>query len=42
LLVCRYLGWQAEAARSYFLRAWEVIRPAALGRPACPPRIWNL
>jgi urease accessory protein len=42
LLVCRYLGWEAEAARRYFLRAWEIIRPAVLGQAACPPRIWKL
>jgi urease accessory protein len=42
LLVCRYLGWEAEAARRYFLRAWEIIRPAVLGQAACPPRVWCL
>ncbi|MFH1035503.1 MAG: urease accessory protein UreD [Pseudomonadota bacterium] len=42
LLVCRFLGWEAEAARRYFGRAWEIIRPAVLGLPACPPRIWSL
>ncbi len=42
MLVCRYLGWEAESCRRYFLRAWEIIRPAVLGLPACPPRIWSL
>jgi urease accessory protein len=39
-LVCRYLGPYAEEARRCFVRAWELLRPAGLGRPACPPRIW--
>ncbi len=42
VLVCRYLGPEAEAARAFFLRAWQVIRPALLGAEACPPRIWSL
>jgi len=40
VLVCRYLGPHAEEARRYFIAAWEVLRPAALQRTACPPRIW--
>ena len=42
LIVCRYLGWEAEAARAYFLRAWESLRPAVMGQPANVPRIWRL
>lgn len=42
LLVCRYLGWEAEAARGHFLRAWEVARPAVAGQAARPPRVWGL
>ncbi len=41
VLVCRYLGAQAEPARLAFTRAWAVLRPGLLGRPACPPRIWR-
>lgn len=40
-LICRYLGQHAERARRCFTRAWEVMRPAALGREACMPRIWR-
>ncbi len=40
VLVCRYLGWQAEHARSAFIAAWRVIRPQLAGQPACEPRIW--
>lgn len=42
LIVCRYLGWEAEAARAHFLRAWEIMRPAVAGQAACPPRVWGL
>lgn len=41
VLVCRYLGDRAEAARHRFASAWSAIRPRLLGRPACPPRIWR-
>ena len=40
ILVCRYLGWQAEHARRAFIAAWRVIRPQLTGQPACEPRIW--
>ncbi|MGH8659663.1 MAG: urease accessory protein UreD [Gammaproteobacteria bacterium] len=41
LLVCRFLGNTAEAARACFASTWGVIRPMLIGRPACPPRIWQ-
>jgi urease accessory protein len=41
VLVCRYLGDHAEAARYCFTNAWSTIRPGLLGRTACPPRIWR-
>ena len=41
LLVCRYLGASAEHARRYFARAWALVRPAVIGRPAHAPRIWS-
>lgn len=41
LLVCRYLGDQAQAARDCFVRAWEALRPIVMGQGACPPRIWR-
>jgi urease accessory protein len=40
VLVCRYLGDDAERARALFAAAWAVLRPAVLGRPTCAPRIW--
>lgn len=41
VLVCRYLGTEAQRARQCLVAAWSIIRPALLGRPACEPRIWN-
>jgi urease accessory protein len=40
-LVCRYLGGSAERARAYLSRVWSLVRPALVGRPPCPPRIWS-
>jgi urease accessory protein len=39
-LIVRYLGTSAAAAQSVFVAAWELLRPALLGRPPCRPRIW--
>lgn len=41
VLVCRYLGTQAQRARQCLTRAWQLIRPALAGREACIPRVWN-
>lgn len=41
LLVARYLGPSAEAARAWFVALWAVLRPAIVGRPAAVPRIWH-
>jgi urease accessory protein len=41
VLVCRYLGAQAQAALRRFESAWRAVRPLLLNRPACPPRIWR-
>jgi urease accessory protein len=40
VLVCRYLGADAGRARAHFVHLWRLLRPALLGRPPCPPRIW--
>lgn len=40
VVACRYLGARMSEAKSVFLRAWEVLREAGLGKPAIPPRIW--
>jgi len=41
LLVARYRGSSAEAARNWFTALWAIARPIVAGRQACPPRIWN-
>lgn len=40
LLICRYLGASTEQAKRIFTQAWQLIRPALLGKPACCPRVW--
>jgi urease accessory protein len=39
-VVCRYLGSSAERCGTFLRGAWRILRPAVLGRPAIPPRIW--
>lgn len=41
LVVVRLLGMDSEAARSAMLAAWQLLRPAIMGRVAVVPRIWN-
>lgn len=41
MLVARYLGHSSEAARSWFMALWRLLRPAMTGLDAHPPRIWN-
>ena len=41
VLVCRYLGPQAEAAKRLFSKVWQMVRPHIQKIEACPPRIWN-
>lgn len=41
LLVLRWRGPGALEGYQVRARAWQVLRPRLLGRPACPPRIWN-
>jgi len=41
VLVARFLGPGAEAARRWLTALWQVLRPAVLNEPARMPRIWN-
>src|SRR5450830_1284964 len=41
LVVVRLLGTDSEAARFAMLAAWQLLRPAILGRVAVVPRVWN-
>lgn len=40
VLLCRATGFEGDAVRRHFTSLWTLLRPALLGRPACPPRIW--
>ena len=41
VMLARYRGDSAEAARSYLAAIWACARPALAGREAVRPRIWN-
>lgn len=41
LVAVRLLCGDSEAARCVMLAAWQLLRPAMLGRDAVVPRIWN-
>jgi urease accessory protein len=41
VLIGRYRGESAQAARKFFAGLWSCARPALTGRMAVPPRIWN-
>lgn len=40
VLVCRYLGYSAEAAKRLFEKTWGILRDRVLAREAHPPRVW--
>lgn len=41
LLIARYMGNSTSDLDACFVSLWEAIRPVALGRNACHPRIWK-
>ena len=41
VVVARWLGEAGEAARTWFLHLWQLLRPLLFGLTACPPRIWH-
>jgi len=41
VLVCRYLGPQAETAKHLFIKVWKIVRPFVQNVESCIPRIWN-
>jgi urease accessory protein len=41
LLVGRYLGASSEAAKNYFIKLWQILRPVLVERAAIEPRIWR-
>lgn len=38
--VMRSLSTDTLLIKNLFLKIWQLVRPALLQRPACPPRIW--
>jgi urease accessory protein len=40
IVVCHYLGPQAEEGKIFFTRAWHALRTALQSKPASAPRIW--
>lgn len=40
MLVARYLGDCPLQAMRFFETVWSLLRPAMVGRSACPPRVW--
>lgn len=40
VLVCRYLGYSAEAAKGFFHTVWATLRQGVSGREAHHPRVW--
>jgi urease accessory protein len=40
VLLCRYLGYSAEAAKRHLGAAWAILRQRLFGRGAWPPRVW--
>ena len=41
VLVARYRGPSCEPGRAWMAALWQRLRPALIGRPGAPPRIWN-
>jgi urease accessory protein len=40
VLLCRYLGYSAEAAKRCLCAVWAILRKRLLGRDARQPRVW--
>ena len=41
VLVCRFLGHQAEQAKDYFIQLWHCLRETVIGKAVSEPRIWK-
>lgn len=40
-LLCRYRGASTAEVRNWFTDVWQLLRLSFLGRPNCPPRVWQ-
>lgn len=41
-LLCRYRGSSTAEVRNWFTDVWQLLRLSFLGRPSCPPRVWQI
>ena len=41
-LLCRYRGSSTTEVRHWFTDVWQLLRLSFLGRPSCPPRVWQI
>ncbi len=41
-LLCRYRGASTAQVRNWFTDVWQLLRLSFLGRPVCPPRVWQI
>ena len=40
-LLCRYRGASSSEVKNWFMQVWQLLRQSFLGRPICPPRVWQ-
>ncbi|MDH4395245.1 MAG: urease accessory protein UreD [Limnobacter sp.] len=40
-ILVRTLGSCSELSKRWMIEVWKILRPALLGRIACPPRVWR-
>lgn len=41
-ILCRYRGSNSAEVRNWFTAVWQLLRLSFLGRPSCPPRVWQI
>ena len=41
IIICYFLGNSVERARSYFVKAWKILRQKVIHHEAVEPRIWS-
>jgi urease accessory protein len=41
-ILCRYRGSNSAEVRNWFIAVWQLLRLSFLGKPSCPPRVWQI
>jgi len=41
-ILCRYRGSNSAEVRNWFTAVWQLLRLYFLGKPSCPPRVWQI